>query len=184
LVGVRERRGGLLLAGGVAYWLFATSRLPLALVAAASACLLLLALGTRVWLVVAPAAGLTLLLYAGSYALAPSRFEPGHLVAKSGRVGRDLFEGPGLAALIAVGLLVLAGVVLALRSGAVGLVRRHLLPLQVTALATPMALVSLWDLLRHDLDPAAWEGLHYLYLAMPMFLVTAADRIRREAPTT
>jgi hypothetical protein len=182
LVGVRERRGGLLLTGGAAYWLFATSRLPLALVAAASAGLLLLALGARVWLVVAPAAALTLVLYAGSYALAPARFEPGHLVAKSGRVVRDLLGGPGLAALVAVGLLVLAGVVLAVRPGAVGLVRRHLLPLQVAVLATPMALVSLWDLLRHDLHPADWEGLHYLYLAMPMLLVTAADRVRRAPP--
>ena len=183
-VGVRERRGWLLLAGGSAYWLFATSRLPLTLVAAASASLLLLALGARMWLVVAPAAALTMLLYAGSYALAPSQFEPGHLVAKSGRVVRDLLEGPGLGAVVAVGLLVVAGVVLALRSGAVGLVRRHVLPLQVAVLATPMALVSLWDLLRHDLDPAAWEGLHYLYVAMPMLLVTAADRIGREAPTS
>lgn len=182
-VGVRERRAGLLLAGGAAYCLFASSRLPLALVAAASAGLLLLAVGARVWLVVAPAAALTLLLYGGSYAVAPSRFEPGHLVVKSGRVVRDLVEGPGLAALVAVGLLVLAGVVLAVRVGAVSLVRRHLLPLQVVVLAAPMALVSVWDLLRHDVDPAAWEGLHYLYLAVPVLLVTAADRIRREAAT-
>lgn len=183
-VGVRERRHGLLLFGGAAYWIFATSRLPLALVAAASALLLLLGLGARVRLVVAPAAALTLLLYAGSYALAPSRFEPGHLVAKSGRVVRDLVDGPGLVALVAVGLLVLAGVVLALRSGAVEMVRRHMLPVQVAVLAMPMALVSLWDLLRRDLDPAAWEGLHYLYLAMPMLLVAAADRIRQKAPAT
>jgi hypothetical protein len=119
-------------------------------------------------------------LYAGSYALAPTRFEPGHLVAKSGRVVHGLLEGPGLAAVVALGLLLAAGVVIGLRSGAVHLVRRHLLPLQVAVLATPMALVALWDLLRRDLDPAAWEGLHYLYLAMPMLLVTAADRIRRE----
>jgi len=63
-------------------------------------------------------------------------------------------------------------------------VRRHLLLLQVAVLGTPMALVSLWDLLRRDLDPAAWEGLHYLYLAMPMLLVAAADRISRTAPRT
>jgi hypothetical protein len=182
-VGVRERRRGLLLASGMAYWLFATSRLPLALVAAASAGLLLLALGARVWVVVAPAAALTVLLYAGSYALAPSRFEPGHLVAKSARVLRDLGEGPGLAALVAVGLVIVAGVALALRSGGAGLVRRHQLLLQVAVLAMPMGLVSLWDLLRHDLDPAAWEGLHYLYLAVPMLLVAAADRLTQEAPT-
>ncbi len=182
--GVRERRRGMLVSGGAAYCLFATSRLPLVLVAAASVLLLLLALGARVWLVAAPAAALTLLLYVGSYALAPSRFAPGHLVTKSGRVVRDLVGGPGLAALVAVGLLVLAGVVVALRWGAVGLVRRHLLPLQVAVLATPMALVSLWDLLRQDLDPAAWEGLHYVYLAMPMLLVAAADRISRTATTT
>jgi hypothetical protein len=64
-----------------------------------------------------------------------------------------------------------------MRSGARTWVRRHVLLLQVGVLATPMALVSLWDLLRRDLDPAAWEGLHYLYLAVPMLLVTAADRI-------
>ncbi|NUR07656.1 MAG: hypothetical protein HOQ22_16560 [Nocardioidaceae bacterium] len=122
-VGVRQRRGELLVAGAAAYWIFATSRVPLALVAAASAGLLLLALGARVWPVVAPAAALTLLLYAGSYAIAPSQFEPGHLVAKSGRVVRDLLAGPGLAALVAVGLVVLAGAALALRSGAVGLVQ-------------------------------------------------------------
>jgi hypothetical protein len=180
-VGVRERRRGLLVSGGAAYCLFATSRLPLVLVAAVSALLLLLAVGARVWLAVAPAAAITLLLYAGSYALAPSRFAPGHLVAKSGRVVRDLADGPGLLALVAVGVLLVAGGVLAVRLGSARLVRRHLLLLQVAVLGTPMALVSLWDLLRRDLDPAAWEGLHYLYLAMPMFLVAAADRISRTA---
>jgi hypothetical protein len=156
---------------------------PLALVAAASAGLLLIALGAGVWRAVGPAAVLTVLLYAGSYALAPSQFEPGHLVAKSGRVVRDLVDGPGLAALVAVGLLAGTAVGLALRWGAAGVVRRYVLPLQVAVLATPMALVSLWDLLRRDLDPAAWEGLHYLYVAMPALLVTAADRIGRETGT-
>jgi len=182
-VGVRERRGWLMLAGGAAYWLFATSRVPLALVAAASAFLLLLMLGTRSLRVVAPAAVLTVLLYAGSYALAPAQFEPGHLVAKSGRVIRDLVEGPGIAAVVVVGVLLLAVAAMAVRSE-VAVVRRHFLPLQVAVLAVPMALVSLWDLLRRDLDPAAWEGLHYLYIAVPVLLVTAADRIRRASPAS
>jgi hypothetical protein len=183
-VGVRDRRRWLVPAGATAYWLFATSRVPLVIVAAASAVLLLLAVGPRALRMVAPAVALTALLYAASYALAPAQFEPGHLVTKSGRVLRDLVDGPGVVALVVVGLLLVAGAVLAGRSDLVALVRRHFLPLQVAVLALPMALVSLWDLLRHDLDPAAWEGLHYVYVAVPVLLVTAADRIRRGSPAS
>ena len=38
-----------------------------------------------------------------------------------------------------------------------------------------MAAVALWDLERRGFDPAAWEGLHYLFLGVPALLVVAAD---------
>jgi hypothetical protein len=34
-----------------------------------------------------------------------------------------------------------------------------------------MAAVAFWDLSRRGMDPALWEGLHYLFLAVPILLV-------------
>jgi hypothetical protein len=87
--------------------------------------------------------------------------------------------GPALAVVVVVACVLGAGGMLVTYRAGRGLVRRYLLPLHVALLAAPMAVVALWDLRRHGLDPAAWEGLHYLYLAVPMLLVTAADQISR-----
>ena len=38
-----------------------------------------------------------------------------------------------------------------------------------------MAAVALRDLERKGFDPAAWEGLHYLYLGVPALLVVVAS---------
>ena len=65
---------------------------------------------------------------------------------------------------------------------------RHWFTLQVALIAAPMAAVASWDLLRRDLVLAQWEGLHYLWLGIPVLLVTVghhladrADRAEAEA---
>ena len=55
-----------------------------------------------------------------------------------------------------------------------GLLRRHDGWAHLLAVTAPMAAVALWDLERKGFDPAAWEGLHYLYLGVPALLVVVA----------
>ena len=62
-----------------------------------------------------------------------------------------------------------------LRHGLVGLLRRHDGWAHLLAVTAPMAAVALWDLERKGFDPAAWEGLHYLYLGVPALLVVVAS---------
>ena len=40
-----------------------------------------------------------------------------------------------------------------------------------------MAAVAFGDLSRKGFDPAAWEGLHYLYLGVPALLVVVAQHV-------
>jgi hypothetical protein len=175
LVGLRRRHTPLIVVGATAYVLFASSRLPLVVVAAASLLLLFVACGLRAVRVVAPAVLVTVTLYFGSYAMAPSRFRPGHLVAKSGRILRDLVGVSG-AWVLAISVLLLAvAATLLLRDRLSPVVRRHFFLMQLGIVTVPMALVAVWDLGRAGFDPAAWEGLHYLYLGMPTMLLVAAQ---------
>ena len=68
-----------------------------------------------------------------------------------------------------------ASAVVVLRHGLVVLLRRHDGWAHLLAVTAPMAAVALWDLERKGFDPAAWEGLHYLYLGVPALLVVAAS---------
>ncbi|MET0526463.1 MAG: hypothetical protein ABWZ91_16785, partial [Nocardioides sp.] len=93
-LGLRRRDRVLTVGGGTAYLLFATSRLPLLVVAAASMVVLVLVVGPRAWRLVAPVLGGAVALYATTYAMAPDRFRPGHLVGKSFRVLDALADDP------------------------------------------------------------------------------------------
>jgi hypothetical protein len=56
-----------------------------------------------------------------------------------------------------------------------GVLRRHHAWVHLLAVTAPMAAVAVWDLERRGFDPAAWEGLHYLYLGVPALLVAVAQ---------
>ena len=180
---VRERRAWRWTAGGVAYVLFAGSRLPLALVAAASLWLLLVAAGWAALRVVAPVLLVTAALYVGGWAAAPGSFTPGHLVGKSLHILRYLAGGRLAPALVVVALLVAAGAALTLLPRVAGRVRRHWFATNVLVVALPMWAVAVWDLSRRDLDPAKWEGLGYLYLCVPVLLVGVAGWLQEREGT-
>ena len=74
-----------------------------------------------------------------------------------------------------VGLALGAAAVVVLRHGLVAMLRRHHGWAHLLAVTAPMAAVALWDLERKGFDPAAWEGLHYLYLGVPALLVAVAQ---------
>ena len=174
-LGLRRHDPVLTCVGGTAYFLFASSRLPLLVVAAASGVVLLAVCGAQAWRVLAPALLGAAALYLGTWAVAPARFRPGHLVGKSVRILRDLGDDR-LAWLLLVGVVAgAAATVVVLRHGLVGLLRRHDGWAHLLAVTAPMAAVALWDLERKGFDPAAWEGLHYLYLGVPALLVVVAS---------
>ena len=179
-LGLRRRDPVLTALGGAAYLLFATSRLPLLLVTAASFGILLVVCGARAWRVVAPVLLGAAAVYLGTYAVAPARFRPGHLVDKSVRILRDLGDDrlAWLVVVTVLGAAAVAGVVL--RRGLGTLVRRHHWSAHLLVVTAPMAAVALWDLERRGFDPAAWEGLHYLFLGVPALLVVAAATLRRQ----
>jgi hypothetical protein len=171
---------GLALAGAAGYVFVAGSRVPLAVVVAASLVLLLLALGRRALRIVVPAVLGTGLLYVGGYALAPDHFTPGHLVTKSVNIVRYLGTGSSLSTTVVPGLvgLVLALVLaVALHADPRAVVRRHFLSLQVVLMLVPLIAVATWDLLRRDGQVAEWEAWHYLWLCVPALLMAAAQRI-------
>jgi hypothetical protein len=162
--------------GGAAYFLFAASRLPLLLVTAASAGILLVVCGARALRVVAPALLGAAAVYLGTYAVAPARFRPGHLVGKSVRILRDLGDDRLVWLPTVLVLVVATAAVVVLRRHLGALLRRHHWSAHLVAVTAPMAAVALWDLERKGFDPATWEGLHYLFLGVPALLVVAADR--------
>ena len=84
-LGLRRHDAALTFVGGTAYLLFATSRLPLLVVTAASGVVLLAVCGARAWRVVAPVLLGATALYVGTWAVAPASFRPGHLMDKSVR---------------------------------------------------------------------------------------------------
>ena len=178
-LGLRRHDPVLTLVGGTAYFLFATSRLPLLVVTAASGAVLL-----AVWSAPGPGGSSRRCCWARPRStsapgrVAPAPFRPGHLVGKSVRILRDLGDDR-LAWLLLVG----GGRPGARRrrSSSCGtawwwLLRRHHGWAHLLAVTAPMAAVALWDLERKGFDPAAWEGLHYLYLGVPALLVVAASR--------
>ena len=181
-LGLRRHDPVLTCVGGTAYLLFATSRLPLLVVTAASR-------GGAARRVRGPGlAGRRAGAAGGDGAL------PRHL---GGRAGRG--SGPGTwrasrsassatsatagtswllpVAAVTVG----ASAVVVLRHGGVAVLRRHHGWAHLLAVTAPMAAVALWDLERKGFAPAAWEGLHYLYLAVPTLLVVVAQHRGAEA---
>ncbi len=174
---LEQRDAVLMWVGGTAYLLFAASRVPLLLVTAASGMVLLAVHGARAWRIVAPGLLGAATLYVGTWALAPDRFRPGHLAGKSVRILHDLGDDR-LVWLVPVVVLTLgASGVLVLRHGLVAGLRRHEGWAHLLAVTAPMAAVALWDLGRKGFDPAAWEGLHYLYLGVPALLVVVAQQV-------
>ena len=174
-LGLRRHNPVLTFVGGSAYLLFATSRVPLLVVTAASGVVLLAVCGARAWRVVAPVLLGATALYVGTWAVAPTLFRPGHLLGKSARILRDLGDDR-LAWLLLLAILALgASVVVVLRHGLVAVLRRYEGWAHLLAVTAPMAAVALWDLERKGFDPAAWEGLHYLYLGVPALLVAVAQ---------
>ena len=174
-LGLRRHNPVLTFVGGSAYLLFATSRVPLLVVTAASGVVLLAVCGARAWRVVAPVLLGATALYVGTWAVAPALFRPGHLLGKSARILRDLGDDR-LAWLLLLAILALgASVVVVLRHGLVAVLRRYEGWAHLLAVTAPMAAVALWDLERKGFDPAAWEGLHYLYLGVPALLVAVAQ---------
>ena len=175
-LGLRRHDTVLTCVGGAAYVLFATSRLPLLAVTAASGAVLLAACGARALRLVLPVLLGATALYLATWAVAPARFRPGHLVGKSVRIVHDLGDSR-LAWLLL--LVVAAAVVAALSVGhphrLVGLVRERQEWLHLLTITAPMAAVALWDLERKGFDPATWEGLQYLYLGVPAMLVAVAS---------
>ncbi len=102
-------------------------------------------------------------------------------MGKSGRILRDLGQDRVIATAAVVVLVTGASAVLVLRHRLVWVVRRHHGWAHLVAVTAPMAAVAVWDLERRGFDPAAWEGLHYLYLGVPALLVAVAQH--RGPPT-
>jgi hypothetical protein len=176
-LGLRDARRGLLLSGTAAYVFVAGSRLPLAVVVLGSLVLLLVTFGPRALRIVVPVVLGTALLYLGSYAMAPDHFRPGHLVTKSLNIMRYLGGGSVLPSLLVLALLGVAVVGLALRLDARGSVRRHFHLVHVLLMFLPLVAVAVWDLLRRGVDVGEWEAWHYLWLCVPVLLVTAAHHL-------
>jgi hypothetical protein len=176
--GLSTGRSVLVIVGGVAYVLFAGSRLPLVVVAAASLLVLLVDTGLRAAPVVASVVLATAALYAGSYAVAPDSFTPGHLVGKSARIIGDLGAGFQILGLVLALCLIGGLTLLGSRMDLQAVAHRHYYWLNVVVIVVPMAAVGFWDLARRGYDLGAWEGLHYLFLAVPALLVVAGDALQ------
>ena len=157
--------------------MFAGSRLPLLIVAAGSLLVFLMAAGTRALPVAASVLFATTALYVGSYAVAPDAFTPGHLVGKSLRIIRELGGGFQMIGAVVGLTLVAALALLASRAELRAVARRHYYLLNLMVMAVPMAAVALWDLSRRGYELGAWEGLHYLFLAVPALLVAGGEAI-------
>jgi hypothetical protein len=176
--GMRNGNKALLVAGGVAYCLFAGSRVPLILVGLGSMWVLLIVYRARALRVVLPATVGMATLYLGSYAVAPSSFRPWHLVAKSGRIIRYLGGDNPVPLLV---LLAAAGAILviSMRRGDIEtFLDRQYFAANLALVVLPMAAVAAWDLSRHDFNLAAWEGLGYLFLCVPSLLVLVSHQLQ------
>ena len=186
--GLRKERPTLLLLGAFAYVMFAGSRLPLLIVAAGSLLVFLMAAGARAIPVTASVLLATTALYVGSYAVAPDAFTPGHLVGKSLRIIRELGVSLQIIGAVVGLTLVAALALLASRTELRAVARRHYYTMNVLVMAVPMAAVAMWDLSRRGYELGAWEGLHYLFLAVPALLVAGGEAIstqtsRSQLPT-
>lgn len=148
---------------------------------AASTGILLVVCGARAWRLAAPVLLGAAAVYLCTYAVAPARFRPGHLVGKSVRILRDLGDDR-LAWLLLTVVVAGTAAVFVLRHRLGAVVRRHHWVAHLLVVTAPMAAVALWDLERKAFDPAAWEGLHYLFLGVPALLVVAADVSEPQAP--
>jgi hypothetical protein len=175
--GLRKERPGLLLVGAFSYVMFAGSRVPLLIVATGSLLVLLMAAGTRAVPVAASVLFATTALYVGSYAVAPDAFTPGHLVGKSLRIIRELGGGLQIIGAVVGLTLVAALALLASRRELRAVARRHYYPLNAMVMAVPMAAAALWDLSRRGYELGTWEGLNYLFLAVPALLVAGGEVI-------
>lgn len=164
--------------GGLGYFLFAGSRVPLILVAAASLWVLVMVFGARAIVVVTSVAVATVALYLSTYAADPSSFTPGHLVGKSANIGRYLAGGSTTPLVVGVVALVVIMLIASLRGGSRAFVRRQYFLVNFLLITLPMGAVAIWDLSRRDFDPALWEGLHYLFLSIPALLVAVGDRLQ------
>lgn len=182
--GFRTGRPPFLIVGALAYVMFAGARVPLLIVAVGSLVVLLMATGRRAVPLVVSVLLATTALYVGSYAVAPDSFTPGHLVAKSLRIMGELGVGFQMLGLV-VGLTLAATLAaLASRTGLRAIARRHYHSLNVLVITVPMAAVASWDLSRRGYELGTWEGLHYLFLAVPALLVAAGGAISTEASRT
>ena len=182
--GFRKGRPAFLIVGALAYVMFAGARVPLLIVAFGSLVVLLMATGRRAFPLVVSVLLATTTLYLGSYAVAPDSFTPGHLVAKSLRIIGALGVGFQVLGLV-VGLTLAATlIVLASRAGLRAIARRHYYALNVLVMIVPMAAVAFWDLSRRGYELGTWEGLHYLFLAVPAVLVAAGEAISTRASRT
>ena len=179
--GLQTASVALTFVGAVSYALFAGSRLPLAMVTIASMVVLLVTCGSVAWRVAVPATLITMATYGGSYLIAPSSFTPGHLVRKSGRVVRDLAGDSLLPLAIAVGVLAAAVVIALALSQTRQFLGLHYFSMNATLILIPMAAAAIWDLRRRSGDLGSWEGLHYLYVAVPAVLVMVANWLRAES---
>lgn len=179
--GLRRHDRRLIAVGAGAYVLFAGSRVPLAAVAAASLVLLVLLFGRPALRVLIPVVLVTPTLYLVGWAMAPAQFRPGHLITKTFNILRFL-GGDSLApALLVLAVLAAGFIGLLLLHGPVELLGRHWFSVHVAMMAVPTAAVASWDLLRRNLELAQWEGLHYLWLVIPMLLVTVGNHLASRA---
>jgi hypothetical protein len=167
--------------GAFAYVMFAGTRVPLLVVAAGSLLVFLMAAGRRAVPVAVSVLFATTALYVGSFAVAPDSFTPGHLVGKSLRIIRELGGGLQIAGAV-VGLALLSALaLLASRTDLRAVARRDYYLLNLMVMAVPMAAVAFWDLSRRGYELGTWEGLHYLFLAVPALLVAGGEAISMQA---
>ena len=178
--GLRRSSRLLTVIGIACYTVFAGSRVPLIVVTAGSLCLLLVARGRPAWRIVAPVAVVTTMLYLGTYLAAPDKFRPGHLL------GRDLIRHLGgqdqtiaMAALAAA--LAAAALVCFVSNAGRRFLRRHYYAANLALIALPMAASAEGDLVRRSFSLGAWEGLQYLFLAVPCILVATAHWLGLDA---
>ena len=179
--GIRDRNTALTIVGGVAFCLFAGSRVPLIVVAAGSLWVLLVVFRARALRVVLPVTLVTAAFYLGTYAAAPSSFTPGHLGAKSVNILRYLGGGDLTAFLVGMAVLLVVLAIASLRADSKTFVQRHYFAANLLAITLPMAAVAVWDLSRRGFSPAEWEGLNYLFLCVPSLLVAVGSWLRARA---
>jgi hypothetical protein len=164
--GLRDRDRSLVVLGGLAYLVFAGSRVPLVASAAGSVWLLVVLFGGRgARLAVVAAAG-TAATYLAAYLAGPSSFGPAHLFGKAGRLIGEL----GIAATVVVVAVAVALAVVMLLPASRRIAERHYLGANLALLLLPMAVAATGD-------PALWEGLNYLLLCVPALLVAVAGRV-------